>query len=64
MRADGVPTNFSSQRSRFIMVGTAQERLCPPYDTVNVGEKFFRIPYPRPQNLPYPAPVLSNEGRF
>ena len=20
--------------------------------------------YPRPQNLPYPAPVLSSEGRF
>ena len=23
------------------MAGTAQERLCPPYDAVNAGEKFF-----------------------
>jgi hypothetical protein len=25
-------------------------------------KKFFRIPYPRPQNLAYPDRVLSNEG--
>src|SRR4051794_41729171 len=25
-------------------------------------KKFFAIPYPRPRNLAYPAPVLSNEG--
>src|SRR3954462_8763314 len=24
----------------------------------------FSIPYPRPQNLPYPDRVLSSEGRF
>jgi hypothetical protein len=28
-----------------------------------INIKFFR-PYPRPQNLPYPARVLSGEGRF
>jgi hypothetical protein len=44
------------------MVGTAQARLCPPYDTVNIDEKNFRIPYPRPQNLPYPDRVLFDEG--
>jgi hypothetical protein len=27
-------------------------------------KNFFRIPYPRLQNLPYPARVLSSEGRF
>src|SRR5947199_1989231 len=54
----------SSRRSalRLIMVGTAQERLCPPYDVVNAGEKIFRIPYPRPPNLAYPARVLFEEG--
>jgi hypothetical protein len=38
---------------------------------VRDDERFFRsstlnfsIPYPRPPNLSYPAPVLSNEGRF
>src|ERR1700710_736893 len=29
-----------------------------------LAKNFFRIPYPRPQNLAYPARVLSNEGRF
>jgi hypothetical protein len=28
-----------------------------------INIKFF-IPYPRPQNLAYPAHVLSDEGRF
>src|SRR6195952_286512 len=27
-------------------------------------KKFFRLPYPRPRNLPYPDRVLSSEGRF
>src|SRR6201991_4808035 len=27
-----------------------------------ITEKIFRIPYPRPPNLPYPARVLSDEG--
>src|SRR5947209_10617965 len=27
-----------------------------------LAEKFFRIPYPRPPNLAYPARVLSDEG--
>ena len=27
-----------------------------------LAKKIFRIPYPRPPNLPYPAPVLSKEG--
>ena len=51
-------------------------RICallhPGYETAllsaqatdTVGEKKFRIPYPRPPNLPYSARVLSNEGRF
>ena len=29
---------------------------------VIAGEKIFRIPYPRPPNLAYPARVLSGEG--
>jgi hypothetical protein len=28
------------------------------------AKKIFRIPYPRPLNLAYPAHVLSSEGRF
>src|SRR4051812_7006080 len=46
------------------MVGTAQGRLCPPYEPVNAGEKFFRSPYPRPPNLAYPDRVLSDEGEL
>jgi hypothetical protein len=30
----------------------------------DVDEKKFSIPYPRSQNLAYPAHVLSSEGRF
>jgi hypothetical protein len=29
---------------------------------MTLTKKFFRIPYPRPRNLTYPARVLSDEG--
>src|SRR3954447_15417360 len=31
---------------------------------ITLAKKFFRIPYPRPQNLAYPARVLFDGGRF
>ena len=38
-------------------------RLCPPYDAVNIGEKFFCIPYPRPPRRGLIlARVLFDEG--
>jgi hypothetical protein len=41
-----------------------EEDGLPGRSPAMTGQKKIRIPYPRPQNLAYPARVLSNEGRF
>ena len=70
-RRRGTPLNGAMRCAYCALPGVPDcASLHPGYETAlrpgqipdDAGEKNFRIPYPRPPNLPYPDRVLSDEG--